>query len=91
MAGEVLDGEASSCGTEVVTGLTDTTLPVSGTPAVQVASPSRATSAAIGRRRRRKGRLPTDGDLRDGRRLRLGLGSAAWPSDGSGLGRSPAG
>src|SRR5215217_4550306 len=60
-----------------VTGLTTTTLPVWGTPAVQAASPSRAARATRGRRDRTRRRLSTDGDLRQGRRLRLRLGRLA--------------
>src|SRR5687767_10322395 len=66
----------STAGGAEVTGLTETTLPVSGTPAVQAASPSSVARTTIGRRRRDR-RLPTDGDLRDGLGLRLRLGRVA--------------
>src|SRR5262245_57270612 len=77
---------ASSGGGVVVTGLTDTTLPVWGTPAWQAARPSRAASTAVGRRRRTR-RLPTDGDLRDGCRLGLRLGRQAVLRLGLGIDR----
>src|SRR4029453_6625154 len=68
---------STGCGAEV-TGLTTTTSPVLGTPAVQAASPGRVARATRGRRSRAR-RLPTDGDLRDGRGLGLRLRHPAGP------------
>src|SRR5215207_7551109 len=59
-----------------VTELTETTFPVSGTPAVHAARPASTARMTTGRRRR-EGWLATDGDLREGRRLGLGLGRLA--------------
>src|SRR5829696_7618623 len=67
---------ASTDGGAEVTELTETTSSVWGTPAEQAASPP-STARTTTARRSRAGRLPTDGDLRDGRRLGLPGGRLA--------------